>query len=290
MKFMTTYSICTVTVITIGLLLVNVQSVSLAIIINSTVPVVDYGYHNSTFYIGPQLNPVTISQQAIRDYEEYQSSPGNKTTLENLVIKADWLKTNGIQKENYTLLLYAFPFPPYNLTPPWYSAMAQGLATQALVGAFRATNNTSYLDAAEKHLNALFVKVEDGGVTYFDKYNDNSDGYWYEEYASPHNTREPRVLNGMIFTLIGVYEYYNLTHSNMAKQLFDKGVTALKHDLAKYDYLPLSNYDALGKPADEFYHRVHLELLEKIYNITKDPYFKYYYDQWDTRYSNYKVQ
>ena len=38
------------------------------IVINTTVPVVDYGYLNGQ-YVGPQLNPITISQAAMRNYD-----------------------------------------------------------------------------------------------------------------------------------------------------------------------------------------------------------------------------
>lgn len=160
------------------------------------------------------------------------------------------------------------------MTPKWRSGMAQGLAIQALINAHEITGDRKYIDSAKMLLNSFFVEVKDGGVTY-----KTTAGWWYEEYADVGG-KEPRVLNGMMYTLLGIHEYYQYTGNNNAKHLFDQGIVALKNDLSLYDNNGYSYYDILGAPAWE-YHNVHIELSDQLYNITKEKTFKQYHDKWE---------
>ena len=58
-------------------------------------------------------------------------------------------------------------------------------------------------------------------------------GWWFEEYANAFNPQQPRVLNGMGFTLLGIYDYYEYTHSLKAKFLFDKGLKSFIDNLGQ---------------------------------------------------------
>jgi heparosan-N-sulfate-glucuronate 5-epimerase len=180
---------------------------------------------------------------------------------------------NAINYGNYSILEYDFPWPIYNMTPKWRSGMAQGQAIQALVKAHEITGDANYIDTAHMLLNSFFVKVKDGGVTY-----KTPTGWWYEEYADIGG-KESRVLNGMMYTLLGIHEYYQYTGDNNAKHLFDQGIVALKNNLSLYDHNGYSYYDILGSPAWE-YHNVHIELSGQLYNITKEKTFKEYHDKW----------
>ncbi len=51
-------------------------------------------------------------------------------------------------------------------------------------------------------MNSFYIDVKDGGVT--EKSNDK--GWWYEEYAGKGG-KNPRVLNEMEYTLLGLYDY-----------------------------------------------------------------------------------
>lgn len=63
---------------------------------------------------------------------------------------------------------------------------------------------------------------------------DTEDGWWYEEYADPGG-RNPRVLNGMIFALEGIYDFWLITGDDMARMIFEKGILALRAELPRYD-------------------------------------------------------
>lgn len=241
---------------------------------SSGIPIVNYGYVHG-IYVGPQRNPVTISQEAIYFYGLFRKTLSMNAS-QSLINNANWLVENTESRGNYSVLEYKFPYPPYNMTSPWRSGMAQSQAMQALVETYDVTGKKIYLDTAKMLLNSLFVEVKNGGVTY----KTPNDGWWYEEYAG-NAGKESRVLNGMMFSLLSIHEYYNYTHSLEAKFLFDKGVLAVDRTLPRYDNNGYSNYDVLGRPASIQYHHVHVDLLGRLFNITKDEIFKAFHDRWE---------
>lgn len=119
------------------------------------------------------------------------------------------------------------------------------------------------------------MEVSKGGVTY----KDSEDNWWYEEYADIGG-KETRVLNGMLFALIGIYEYYQTTHDRLAKELFDKGFTSVKKHLQDFDAGWWTYYDSLNLLANRKYHAIHVELLKQLYEITADREVLNYYKKW----------
>lgn len=238
-----------------------------------SIPIVDYGYIHGV-YVGPQRNPVTVGEKAISYYEIFRKTH-SQSARESLIENVNWLVENAKSMGNYSILEYKFPYPPYKLKSDWRSGMAQGQALEASLDAYAVTGEKKYLTTARLILNSFFVEVKDGGVTLKTPVN----GWWYEEYAA-NDSRKSGVLNGMMYTLISIYKYFNSTHSPEAKYLFDMGVLALDRNLPKYDNYGYSNYDLIGTPATIQYHHIHVELLGKLYNITKDEIFKAFHDRW----------
>jgi hypothetical protein len=239
------------------------------------VPWVYYATISDGKVVGFQRNPVTTVAQAKEFYDIYKST-NNESSKTYFLNNVNWLVNNAVQKENYSLLQYSFPIPHYNLYPMWYSAMANGQALQVLIKAHEITQDLRYLIAAKSLLNAFFIEVKHGGITYKDSPND----WWYEEYASSDKyTKASRVLNGMLFTVLAIYDYYKYTNDADAKLLFDKGVNSIKKDLSKYNNNGYSYYDLLGNPAGK-YHQTHVILTEKLYDITGEPLFNEYSEFW----------
>jgi hypothetical protein len=155
--------------------------------------------------------------------------------------------------------------------------MAQAQALGILARAYNITHEIKYLNTSKMLLNSFFVEVKDGGVTYKSPTN----GWWYELYAGDNTgAKQPRVLNGMMFTLVGLYDYYNHTKNNTAKYLFDKGMLALESYLPLYDNNGSSYYDILKTPGKSIYHLANVRLLSQLYQITGQQYLKVYYDRW----------
>jgi hypothetical protein len=231
----------------------------------------DYGAE-----IGIQLNPLRTASKALDYYMDYLES-GNETARKLLLNVANWIVNNSKNYGNYSLLKYEFPYHDYKLEPGWHSAIAQGRAIEALISAHNITNDERYVDTAKMLLNSFFIEVKVGGVTHKSKDN----GWWYEEYPSRNEgAQNPRVLNGMMATLLSIHKYFEYTRDPDAKQLFDKGIIALENNLPQYDNNGYSYYDILGNDAKPNYHQLHIEYLGFLYDITGKPIFKKYHGMW----------
>lgn len=224
-----------------------------------------------------QRNPVAISQKVFEYFDQYVN--GDTSHKKYIINCVNWLMDNAAFKDSAALLVYHSPNQVYNLIPPWYSGMAQGQALKALIIAHKINQNDGYLEFGDKLLKTFYIDVKDDGVTYLSE----NDGWWYEEFASS-KAMESKVLNGMMFALAGLYEYYEYTKNPMAIFLFNQGIKSLNHRLPIYDKDGYSYYDQLGQPAGWHYHKVHIELLDKFYKITKKERFKEYRDRWNGYY------
>jgi hypothetical protein len=247
------------------------------------IPLVDYGIIEG-IQIGKQYNPLNISHHTYALYDEYIKNK-NETAKQIFLKYVDWLVDTSVKKENYTFFVYTFPFPPYYLKAPWYSAMAQGEAIVPLLNAYRITQDEVYLKTAKNALNVLFIDINDPckcGVTY----KTPNDGWWYELYADG-DENGPKVLNGMLFTLVDIYHYYNFTHDPDALYLFNQGILSLKNNLHNYDKNGThSSYDKNKGYAPIRYHQAVGCLLDKIYNITGENLFKQYSVNWTKSYKD----
>ncbi|MEM3678178.1 MAG: D-glucuronyl C5-epimerase family protein [Candidatus Bathyarchaeia archaeon] len=170
--------------------------------------------------------------------------------------------------------LYLFDYRSWRA--PWRSSLAQGLGIQALTRAFRLTGDRGYLDLAGKALRAFQVPIEDGGVLAVDP---RDGGYWYEEYASEGSPRH-YILNGFTYSLLGVYEYYQATEDAAAHEVFLRGVEELKRHVSEYDTGKWTYYDRVGNLASEGYHRIHVDHMLKLYEITREGVFLETYKRW----------
>lgn len=135
----------------------------------------------------------------------------------------------------------------------WYSAMGQGHAISLLARAYYHSNgDAKYLRAAINGLKPFRVPSRQGGVLakYMGKYE------WYEEYPT---TPASYVLNGFIYSLLGLYDLNATAPKNLSREaglLFEQGMISLKKMLLMYDTGSGSIYDlrhiTLGKLNDLF--------------------------------------
>ena len=239
-----------------------------------------YNYSNSGHYsIGLQGNPHAVSQNALLLYRKL-SDASNETVKTYFINNVNWLVNTKMLKNNGAFSSYEYSFPWKNgnhtIEPPWRNAMANAEVLSPLTKAYQLTGNSTYSDTAKNLLKSFYIDVKDGGVTY----KTPSSGWWYEVYASRNSTKEPRVLSGMIQVLIEINKYYRDTNDNDAKFIFDQGILALKNSLPEYDNNGTSYYDRLGLPANSFYKNLHIIQLKQIYEISHEPIFKTYYEEW----------
>lgn len=220
--------------------------------------------------LGEQYNTVAVAEYAIRLSEKTEAS--NESYFFNCI---NWLIYNGtVLNDSSIIFLNRYDWSGYKMISPWRSAMNQGRAMQAFIKAYEKTGDTIYLNYARRSMNSLYVSVKEGGVTYMD-----STGYWYEEYADD-DTPQSRVLNGMIAVLQGLSDFYKVTSDPGSLFLFRAGISSVKRTLHQYDDDGHSNYDVLGKPANPWYHKFHIEQLGFLYSETNDPVFNEYKLKW----------
>lgn len=240
-----------------------------------------YNYTNAGHpSIGLQENLHAISTLALEFYKQYNEN-SNETARTYFINNVNRLVNTELLKNNSNYATYQFFFNTkhgnYTLEPPWRSAMSNGEALRPLLVAYKLTDNKTYYDTAKRLLNAFYIDIKDGGITY----KSPNSGWWYEEYISKNQTKQPRVLNGMIHALLGINEFYKQTNDSTAKYLFDQGILALKNELPKYDDNGSSFYDRLGMKANPFYSSLHVVQLNQLYLLTREPIFDIMHDRWN---------
>ena len=230
-------------------------------------------------------NPLAISSGGLDYYSKYQNTGDNKSK-EYFINTANWLVNNAKDKEGgkYSLWEFDFTWPWYNqLTPPYYSGYAQAVGIDVLARAYDLTNNTMYLDEANKAFSAFLVDYDNGGVITIE--DNNGDLMFFHELGKP-GFQKTYILNGHTGALLHIWQYYEITNNPLAKTIFDKGINYLKHNLWKYDTGSWTRYDL--KPIGQIenlvtlgYHKVHIEHLNALYNITGEPILKEYADEFN---------
>ena len=200
-----------------------------------------------------------------------------KPTAENehaARVAVDWFTRNGnaldasLSDAMGSVWPYGFAYS-YGTKPFWRSSLTQAEIASLMLDADEALGGTRYRDWALRALQPLFVDIKSGGVRIAETADSNRPAWWYEEFADD-NVTPPRVLNGMLYTLVYVHSVWQRTGDEGAHQLFDNGMRALKNHLADYDTGDWTYYDANGYLASPEYHRVHVKLLGKLYAATGD--------------------
>ncbi len=164
------------------------------------IPLLDY--HGK---IGRQYNPIAIAQYALGNYN-LAKQHGNSVSYDTFLGSADWLLKNLVCTSHTTYAWqHHFDFEYFRLLQsPWISGLAQGQGLSVLVRAYHETGEHRYRRMADEAFHSLALPIEQGGV----QYTDNDGFLWIEEYLVEPPTH---ILNGFIWALWGIYDYYLLT-------------------------------------------------------------------------------
>lgn len=190
-----------------------------------------------------------------------------------------WLVSNGIRRDDGAVV---WPYPldwregACLLRAPWISAMAQGLALSALVRGYRITGHERLLEIGRAATRVFEKSVEEGGVRTVEG------GYaLYEEYPG---YPLPRVLDGFLFSLLGLYDLAVETGERAVFDLFADGVDGLKHMLPFWDYRgKWSWYGSHGFLCPPHYNKLNGALLSAVGRLAGEPTLVRYAQRWDPR-------
>ena len=135
--------------------------------------------------------------------------------------------------------------------------MSQGGALAVMCRAYLFANDARYLTEAEKIFQTLY---KNSGL-FWCIVVDKNGYYWHEEYPNPDFCH---VLNGMLFSLWGLWDYYVITDDTFALTLFLAGVRSIadNYDIYNIEGVNSSKYCLLSDDPNEPYHPLHLTLLE----------------------------
>lgn len=153
---------------------------------------------------------------------------------------------------------------------PWYSGMAQGIALSAYVRFYQITEDGKYLDICRKIFNTFTNLKDDENIPWV-VYVDTERYYWIEEYPiqPPANT-----LNGFIYGIFGLYEYYLLVCDAETEAVLQSAITTIEHYMSQFRREgDISLYCLKHEVPSPKYHRIHMEQLSSLYSITGDRFF-----------------
>ena len=219
---------------------------------------------------------------------------------------SDWLVSNQDPQSGGWRNEVPRTLPGFNtLDPGWLSGMAQGQAMSTLSRAYYLYENEKYLQAMASALLPYTRTAKEGGVrtTFLEKFT------WYEEYPT---TPSSFVLNGFMFSLIGLYDFKTLLEDkfgfgsadpvsitrkvtldlaatyDLVSRLYADGMKSLSAMLPLFDggsrtFYDLRHFMLKIQPnvARWDYHTTHLSQLALISSISDDPVFKQFFDYWN---------
>ena len=238
------------------------------------IPMLDY-----RGVIGLQYNPIAIAQWGLANYNRY-SQTGEDARRHKMLAASAWLCRNLEQHKNGLWVWNHYFDWEYRekLKAPWYSGLAQGQGVSLLLRCHALTNNAQYLSAAERAFVPLTRVIREGGVLFEDAENN----LWIEEYLVDPPTH---ILNGFIWALWGMFDFWLARGDRTAKEIFDRGVKTLLLNLERYDTGYWSLYEQSGTRlkmlASPFYHRLHIVQLRVTAKLTGEARFEQVAARWE---------
>ena len=220
-------------------------------------------------------HPVAYAQYGISALLEYQST-GERIWLDRAVRHAQRLEQMHTDRGDawYFPYLFDWAYTGKTLHAPWWSAMAQGEALSLFVRLHEQTGDERWRSAADHTWLSLtqsrspaepWATMTDGGLLVF------------EEYAG--NLPPLRVLNGHIFALFGVYDYWRLTGDAGAASYLDGAATTVlavmpeirvTGGISYYCWQEACRQEVWQNPT---YHVIHSWQLDTVARLTGDARF-----------------
>ncbi len=145
--------------------------------------------------------------------------------------------------------------------PPWVSAMAQGTGLEALTDAYLATKNPQYLSYAHQALPLLETKPPVGVAV------KTGLGTRYLQYSFTPSTD---IINAFLQTLLGLYDYQQVSLDPVASALYNAGNRQAQAELPSFVTGGWSLYQA-GQPDPASYHTLVTGFLKLLCQKTQVP-------------------
>lgn len=195
---------------------------------------------------GLQLQPLVNFKQAnlmhgacVKDTGEPCDRAGLRQLLRELI-------RTSTRRSGFKTWEYYFEFGGGR--PPWISGMAQATAIQAFARASQLLNAPSYLAHARAAFGA-FRKPPPAGVRTTGPFG----GTHYLQYSFAPGLF---IINAFLQSLIGLYDYSEITDDPTARRLFDDGEPEAREELVANDVGDWSTYSYRGAESTREYHEL----------------------------------
>lgn len=206
---------------------------------------------------------IGIFQYGLAAYDLYLNTK-DELYSKKILACADWAVDNQQVDGAWETFKHENPKHPY-------SAMAQGEGISLLIRAHIITNDEKYLFAAHKAKDFMLKPITEGGTT----------EYCGDDVCLYEFTQSPLVLNGWIFALWGLYDYYKYVKDEKIGLILEKTLTSLKNKLPNFDIKYWSKYEDGKRIASPFYHKLHIAQLTVMYDLFDDVIYKEYAEKWE---------
>ena len=226
---------------------------------------------------GRAYNPAYVAWYGLMRLERGLRG-GDLRGREAFLTQAEWLACHAVRRPDGAVVWH-YPFDWMEgggvLRAPWISAMSQGLAMSVLVRAHRLTQDSRLRDLArnaclvfEQDVAAGGVRTRDGGCVL------------YEEYPC---VPPPRVLDGFLFSLLGLYDVFAETADGTALRLFKDGVGGLLRTLPSWNYADRWSWYGMRRfLCPPQYHALNRALLTSLARLVDEPILDQYARAWDS--------
>ena len=223
-------------------------------------------------------HPVAQASDGLDALSSYRLS-GDSRYLNRALADADRLVDRKVVSDDAWYYPYPFDFalhgdPDDMMVAPWFSGMAQGQALSLFVRLHQTTGAAEWRTAADATFASfLNAPVADRPSTV----NIDPSGFlWLEEYPMWPPTSSDRTLNGHVFAIYGLYDYFRLTSDARASSLWDGALATTRRYVQNGFLNPrwLSHY-CLAHPSalSTTYHQIHQSQMVSLHASTKDALF-----------------
>lgn len=225
--------------------------------------------------LGRQYNPVFVAWWGLVNLDRYVRH-SRREQLQAFFVQVEWLKANAVEREDGAVIWpchFDWQEGFCRLRSPWISAMYQGIVISALVRWYRITGDKSLLDLCLKATKVFERPIEEGGVRTL-----QGRSVLYEEYPGYPLAR---VLDGFLFSLLGLYDLGRETGDAGVIGLFEQGVGGLLATIDRWDYRgKWSWYGSHGYLCPPQYHNLNCVLLTVLGTLTGEKTLSEYADRW----------
>src|SRR5215212_4021297 len=220
-------------------------------------------------------HPVVLAQRALALIEGYQQT-GDSRYLSGARVVAKRLVAESTVVDGARYLPYKFDFPLHGLSndvmqAPWYSGMAEGQALSVFSRLHALLGRAADLEIAA----SLFKAIQVHGTTGPWVSHVDSAGYlWIQEFPKKG---ADYTLNGFVFALFGLYDYYEETGAAEVHKMLLGGLTTVLHYLPDFRNPGGISYYCLSHHVRSLkYHNIHVAQLRMLARMTESPVFARY--------------